>query len=148
MKRTVLLRSWAGLLPTDFLLLISASDLWSLISDFRSQQGEMGMAFYCHRCGAGLPPTAHFCSSCGEMIPPPPPVETGRPLLRPRIGRHIAGVCAAVARAYGWDVALVRIFCVLTFFFSGGLILIAYLAGWVGIPDEPLALPPEYSSGV
>jgi phage shock protein PspC (stress-responsive transcriptional regulator) len=41
-------------------------------------------------------------------------------------------------------VALVRIFTVLSFFFSGGLVSIAYLAGWIGIPEEPIAFPGVY----
>ena len=41
----------------------------------------------------------------------------------------------------GWDVALVRIFAVIGFFFSGGLVAVAYLACWVGIPDESMPLP-------
>jgi phage shock protein C len=68
----------------------------------------------------------------------------GRPLLRPHAGRQIAGVCIGVSQAYGWDVALVRIFTVLTFFFSGGLVAVAYLAGWIGIPEEPIVMPGVY----
>jgi phage shock protein PspC (stress-responsive transcriptional regulator) len=46
-----------------------------------------------------------------------------------------------LAQAYGWDVAVVRIIAVLGLLFSGGLVGVAYLAGWIGIPQEPLALP-------
>jgi phage shock protein PspC (stress-responsive transcriptional regulator) len=66
---------------------------------------------------------------------------TSRPLVRPQVGRQIAGVCIALALAYGWDVAVVRIFTVLGFFFSGGLVGVAYLAGWIGIPEEPFPMP-------
>jgi phage shock protein PspC (stress-responsive transcriptional regulator) len=38
-------------------------------------------------------------------------------------------------------VALVRIFTVIGLFFSAGLVAVAYLAGWIGIPEEPLPLP-------
>jgi phage shock protein PspC (stress-responsive transcriptional regulator) len=65
----------------------------------------------------------------------------GKPLIRPRNGRQIAGVCLAFSRTYGWDVSVVRIITVLTLFFSSGLIGIAYLAAWVGIPEEPLEAP-------
>ncbi|MGC9159106.1 MAG: PspC domain-containing protein [Terracidiphilus sp.] len=65
-----------------------------------------------------------------------------RPLLRPREGRQLGGVCLAMARSYGWDVALVRIFTVFALFFSGGLVAVAYLAGWIGIPAEPAPWPP------
>ena len=98
------------------------------------------MAFYCQQCGNGLPASAHFCSNCGS----PTAVSQfapGRPLVRPRVGRQIAGVCLAVSRSYGWDVSVVRIVSVLTLFFSSGLIGIAYVAAWIGIPEEPFQLP-------
>ncbi len=56
----------------------------------------------------------------------------------------IAGVCLGVAQAYGWDVAVVRILAVVGLFFSGGLVAVAYLAGWIGIPEEPLVAPGAY----
>jgi phage shock protein PspC (stress-responsive transcriptional regulator) len=74
-------------------------------------------------------------------VVPVVPFAPGRPLVRPFVGRQIAGVCIALAQAYGWDVALVRIFTVVGFFFSGGLVAVAYLAGWIGIPEEPIAIP-------
>jgi len=60
--------------------------------------------------------------------------------LRPREGRQIAGVCIALARANGWDVAVVRIVTILGVVITGGVFAIAYLAGWIGIPEEPLGL--------
>jgi phage shock protein PspC (stress-responsive transcriptional regulator) len=77
------------------------------------------------------------------MIPALHPIP-GRPLVRPRAGRQVAGVCLALARANGWDVAVVRIVTVLGLCFSGGFVGVAYLAGWLGIPEEPLGLPGEY----
>ncbi|SEB41168.1 PspC domain-containing protein [Terriglobus roseus] len=62
------------------------------------------------------------------------------PLLRPRYGRKIAGVCAAFARAYGWDLNLTRLVLVLLVFFGGGGVL-AYIVCWLVIPEEPLVLP-------
>lgn len=98
------------------------------------------MAIFCHRCGAGLPATARFCSSCGAVVPTPE-FAPGKPLTRPVMGRQVAGVCIGLAHAYGWDVALVRIFTVMGFFFSGGVVGVAYLACWIGIPEEPLTMP-------
>jgi phage shock protein PspC (stress-responsive transcriptional regulator) len=97
------------------------------------------MAVFCTQCGTGLPNSARFCSNCGVGIPFAQAMP-GRPLVRPRAGRQIAGVCIALAQAYGWDLALVRIFTVIGFFFTGGLVAVAYLACWVGIPEEPPAL--------
>ncbi len=101
------------------------------------------MAVFCHRCGTALPDSARFCSNCGTVVSAAPPAP-GRPLIRPRMGRQIAGVCIGLAQAYGWDVALVRILTVVGFFCTGGIVAIAYLACWIGIPDEPLTAPPAY----
>jgi phage shock protein C len=102
------------------------------------------MAFYCHRCGTGLPSGARFCSSCGTVVGAAAP-PMGRPLIRPRMGRQIAGVCLAVAQANGWDVTAVRILTVVAFIFSSGLVGVAYLAGWIGIPEEPFVVPAAWS---
>lgn len=104
------------------------------------------MAVYCTRCGAGLPAAARFCSNCGAALPVPQPAPGG-PLIRPRVGRQIAGVCLALARAYGWDVSAVRVLSVLAFFFSSGLVGVAYLAAWIGIPEEPLDLSTASAAG-
>jgi phage shock protein PspC (stress-responsive transcriptional regulator) len=98
------------------------------------------MAFFCHHCGTGLPVGARFCSNCGAVVIAGAYVP-GRPLVRPIIGRQIAGVCIGLSQAYGWDLALVRIFAVIGLFFSGGLVAVAYLACWIGIPEEPIPLP-------
>ena len=75
------------------------------------------MALFCQRCGIELPMNARFCSNCGAPI---------------------GGI--GVAQAYGWDVALVRISAVMGLIFSCGLVAVAYLAGWLGIPEEQLPL--------
>jgi phage shock protein PspC (stress-responsive transcriptional regulator) len=72
----------------------------------------------------------------------------GRPLIRPRAGRQIAGVCLALAQSNGWDVSVVRIVTVLGFFFSSGLVGVAYVAAWIGIPEETANLPGAYPPGI
>jgi phage shock protein C len=98
------------------------------------------MPYFCHRCGTGLPPSARFCSNCGTVTVAAAPAH-GRPLVRPLIGRQIAGVCIGVAQANGWDVTLVRVLTVVGLFLSSGLVGVAYLAGWIGIPEEPIQMP-------
>jgi phage shock protein C len=98
------------------------------------------MALYCNNCGTGLPVGARFCSNCGAAVPVAPYIP-GRPLVRPIVGRQIAGVCIGLSQAYGWDVALVRIFTVIGTIFSSGLLGVAYVACWIGIPEEPIPLP-------
>jgi len=90
-----------------------------------------------------MPLAAHFCSNCGAAIPAVQPMQ-GRTLIRPRIGRQIGGVCIAFARANGWDVTTVRILSVLGLLCSSGLVGIAYLALWVGIPEETPPVPGAY----
>jgi phage shock protein C len=105
------------------------------------------VAVFCQHCGSGSHPAAHFCSNCGAPIPPAQPIA-GRPLIRPRIGRLVGGVCAALAIANGWDVNLVRIFAVLGLIFSSGLVGVAYLAAWIGIPEETPPVPGAYPPGI
>lgn len=101
------------------------------------------MAVFCTQCGSGLPNSARFCSYCGSSVQLPPPFP-GRPLVRPIYGRQVAGVCLGLAQANGWDVAVIRVIAVLGLFFSSGLVGVAYLAGWLGIPDEiPAPYPPQ-----
>ena len=64
--------------------------------------------------------------------------------MRPIAGRQIAGVCIGVAQANGWDVTMVRILTVVGCLFTSGLVGVAYLAGWIGIPEEPIAMPGTY----
>jgi phage shock protein PspC (stress-responsive transcriptional regulator) len=54
---------------------------------------------------------------------------------RPREGRQIAGVAAAIARRYDIDPVLVRVGFVVAAFYGIGAAL--YIAGWVLLPDEP-----------
>lgn len=101
------------------------------------------MNLFCQRCGTGLPASAHFCSNCGAAIPMVQPMG-GRPLIRPRFGRQIGGVCLAFAQANGWDATAIRIIAVLGLIFTSGLVGVAYLALWVGIPEETLPVPGAY----
>ena len=106
------------------------------------------MTAYCSNCGTALPPAARFCSVCGTVVagmPPagyaPPPYYPTR-LTRPLYDRKLAGVCSGFAQTYNWDVGLVRILSVVAGIFLFPLPEIAYLACWIGIPEQPIALPP------
>ena len=56
-------------------------------------------------------------------------------LSRPRTGKVIAGVCAGVARRFGWNVTLVRVLTVLSIFIPGPQVLI-YIVLWIVVPEE------------
>ena len=58
-------------------------------------------------------------------------------LSRPRDGRVIAGVCAGLARRFGWDVSLVRVLAVLSVLLPGPQVII-YLVMWLVIPQDAL----------
>jgi phage shock protein PspC (stress-responsive transcriptional regulator) len=60
-------------------------------------------------------------------------------LSRPRTGRVIAGVCASLARRFGWNASLVRLVFVLSLLLPGPQ-LIVYLIMWLVIPNAPLAV--------
>ncbi len=66
--------------------------------------------------------------------------------MRPRLGRTVGGVCAGIAQYYGWDPILLRVLTVVLFFVGCGSILIAYIAAWIIIPNEPYYyVPPMYT---
>jgi phage shock protein PspC (stress-responsive transcriptional regulator) len=72
----------------------------------------------------------------------------GRPLVRARVGRQIAGVCLGLAKTNGWDVTVVRVVAVLGLIFTSGLAGVAYLAAWIGIPEDPAEQPGAYPPGI
>lgn len=56
-------------------------------------------------------------------------------LSRPKTGRVIAGVCAAVARRFGWSVTVVRLLTVLSILIPGPQVII-YIVLWILIPQD------------
>ncbi|TDC30363.1 PspC domain-containing protein, partial [Micromonospora sp. 15K316] len=104
---------------------------------------------------AGAGPTPGFGPAFGYAggggTPPPPPggpagAAGGPPpgaagfttrygLVRPRDGRYLAGVCAAIGRATNTDPVLWRVLLAVLGFF-GGVGILVYLAAWLIIPGE------------
>jgi phage shock protein PspC (stress-responsive transcriptional regulator) len=98
---------------------------------------------------SGTPPGA----TPGGTPPPPPPGANNMPpwmsnlgnlggpgfsrdqLVRPRQGRYVAGVCAALARATNTDPVLWRVLIAVLGILSGVGVLL-YLIGWLIIPSE------------
>ena len=56
-------------------------------------------------------------------------------LVRPRDNRWIAGVCAGLARRFGWNANLVRLLFVISCVLPGPQFLI-YLVLWILMPNE------------
>jgi phage shock protein PspC (stress-responsive transcriptional regulator) len=99
---------------------------------------------YCTHCGAQAAEGTKFCAQCGATVTgAAASSESGKgtgKLTRPWADRKIAGVCAAFAQAYGWDVTWVRIFTVLLALCGCGGLL-AYVIACVCIPNEPKSVP-------
>jgi phage shock protein C len=94
---------------------------------------------YCNACGKTIAEDGRFCSHCGNVVGAPP---VPRKLMRSRADRKIAGVCSGLAHYLDLDVSLVRI---LWFFITlaCGVVpgVVAYVLGWIIIPEEPRLLP-------
>jgi phage shock protein PspC (stress-responsive transcriptional regulator) len=58
------------------------------------------------------------------------------PLARPRRRRVIAGVCAGIARRYGWSPWLVRVAFLLSCLLPGPQVVL-YIALWILMPKDP-----------
>ncbi|WP_442930170.1 PspC domain-containing protein [Micromonospora sp. LH3U1] len=75
----------------------------------------------------------------GPSATPPPLGGTGFTsrygLVRPREGRYLAGVCAAIGRATNTDPVLWRVLLAVLGFF-GGIGILVYVAAWLIIPNE------------
>jgi phage shock protein C len=108
------------------------------------------MALYCSGCGAAQPGGANFCSACGRAVVEPGssgsgfgsvPASPRPPLVRPLVGRKVAGVCRGLANQYGWDVTLTRIIAVLLAVAIFPVGLVAYFVFWLIVPEEPLPAP-------
>lgn len=86
---------------------------------------------YCNHCGKQNPDDARICAYCGAAVGG---VRAQRRLVRPRVGRRIAGVCAGLADYYGWNLTAMRIVWLVLFLFggTGGLL---YLILWIVMPN-------------
>jgi phage shock protein C len=62
-----------------------------------------------------------------------------RRLVRPRVGRKLAGVCLGLAEYFALDVTLIRVVWILAVVFTIPLAIVGYLAAWIIVPEEPRA---------
>jgi phage shock protein C len=65
--------------------------------------------------------------------------ETARPLQQISEGAVISGVCLGLARYFGLNVTLLRIFAVVLLLLSGGGMIVVYLALMLLLPYAPLS---------
>jgi phage shock protein C len=71
-------------------------------------------------------------------------VATRQRLIRPRVGRKIAGVCAGVAEYCDLDVTVVRLVWLITGLMTG-IGLLSYPIAWIVMPEEPATV--EFPQG-
>jgi phage shock protein C len=93
---------------------------------------------YCNYCGKVIQDDSNVCAYCGTRVGA---VAARKRLMRPRQGRKVAGVCAGVAEYFDVDVTLVRIIWLITALIPIGVSVIAYIVGWIVMPEEPALLP-------
>lgn len=84
----------------------------------------------CAACRMDLRADATRCPHCRERQP-------GEPMHRGGPGRVLGGVCTALARSLGVDVALVRLVFVVSLVVTGGTALGVYLLLWMLTPAAP-----------
>jgi len=92
---------------------------------------------YCNYCGKVIPDDANLCAYCGKRVAG---VIGRERLVRSRYHRKVAGVCMGFAEYFDIDVTLVRIVWVLCTIL-GLCGVVAYVAAWIIMPEEPLMLP-------
>lgn len=95
----------------------------------------------CPYCMTENAPEAIRCAACTSWMVPQPIREW----TRARGGRMIAGVCRGLANRFGVPIAPVRLAFLLAILVGGWGILV-YLALWIAMPEEPLALPAASAS--
>ena len=88
---------------------------------------------YCNYCGKVIQEDANICAYCGKRVGA---VLARKRLIRPRVGRKIAGVAAGFAEYFDLDVTLMRLGWIL-FAICTGIGFIGYFIAWMVMPEEP-----------
>jgi len=92
---------------------------------------------YCNYCGKVIQDDANHCAYCGTRVGG---VMARKKLIRPRVGRKIAGVCAGFAEYLDLDVTVVRLVWLLVGVMTG-VGLLSYPIAWIVMPEEPEFAP-------
>lgn len=92
---------------------------------------------YCNHCGKVIQDDAAVCAYCGVRVGDSP---ARRKLMRPRVGRKIAGVCLGFSEYFGVDVTLVRVVWLIASV-TTVIGMLSYPIAWIIMPEEPMLLP-------
>ena len=92
----------------------------------------------CPYCRTESPPGATRCAACTSWMTQPPPA---REWTRARDGIWLGGVARGLANRFGVSCTAVRLAFIVAAI-VGGWGVVIYLALWILMPREPLALPP------
>jgi phage shock protein PspC (stress-responsive transcriptional regulator) len=92
----------------------------------------------CPYCRTETAPGATRCAACTSWLTEPP---RAREWTRARDGAWLGGVARGLANRFGVSCAAVRLAFIVAAI-VGGWGIVVYLALWVVMPLEPLALPP------
>lgn len=86
----------------------------------------------CTRCTGQVAADSTHCPECGA-------VQAGRSatLHRQHPDKVLAGVCAGLARQFGIDTVILRLFFAIAGLVSLGTVFWAYIVLWVLMPDVP-----------
>jgi phage shock protein C len=98
-------------------------------------RGVMDTTKRCVACAMDLRDEAARCPHCRAVQP-------GAVMHRGGEGRTLLGVCLALARQFGVDVALVRIAFVIALAVSGGSAFLVYLLLWALTPPSAIGKAP------
>jgi phage shock protein C len=91
---------------------------------------------YCNHCGKVIQDDAAVCAYCGIRVGAS---LARRKLVRPRVGRKIAGVCLGFSEYFDVDVTVVRVVWLIASV-TTVIGLLSYPIAWIVMPEEPLML--------
>ena len=92
---------------------------------------------YCNYCGKVIQDDAAVCAYCGVRVG----ASLARTrLVRPRLGRKLAGVCLGFSEYFDIDVTLVRVVWLIVSF-TTVIGMLSYPIAWIIMPEESLQLP-------
>jgi phage shock protein C len=92
---------------------------------------------YCNYCGKVIQDDANVCAYCGVRVG----ASLARhKLVRPRLGRKVAGVCLGCSEYFDVDVTVVRVVWLIVACMTG-VGFFSYPIAWIVMPEEPLLLP-------